>query len=49
MAAAPARDSRPAVISQISQVRPLAGVKRERSISSQVRSPLMVNPTHSPG
>jgi hypothetical protein len=29
------------VISQISQVRPLAGLKRERSISSQLASPLM--------
>src|SRR5256885_2660622 len=46
MAAAPARDSRPAVISQISQVRPLAGVKRERSISSQDRKSTRLNSSH---
>jgi hypothetical protein len=48
MAAAPASDSAPAVMSQISQVLPLAADRRERSMSSQLRSPLMVKPTHSP-
>ena len=42
-------ESRAAVISQISQVWPLAGVKRDWSISIQLRSPLMVKPTHRPG
>src|SRR5574343_151077 len=48
MAAAPASDSAPAVMSQMSQVRPPAGLKRERSISSQLGSPLMLKPTHTP-
>ncbi len=48
MAAAPARDRAPAVMSQISQVRPPAGLKREWSISSQLGSPLMLKPTHRP-
>ena len=48
MAAAPASDSAPAVMSQMSQVRPPAGLKRDRSISSQLGSPLMLKPTHRP-
>ena len=48
ISAAPASDRAPAVSSQISQVLPLAVARRERSISSQLGSPLMVKPTHRP-
>src|SRR6218665_1786852 len=48
IAAAPVSDSAVAMTSQTSQVPPSVGLKRERSISSQLGAPLMSNPTHSP-